>query len=235
MDFKAPTTQIWHYWAYLHEPQFQLFGNKYVIDMFTWELKCHLQHIHSNQERLKSMETDATLMAEDTINESENIYLPASFLRSWRWVSNQITNSLTITAVHGLLTSFITFTCNSNWPEIQSQLQLGQNLTDIEVVVCHVFKQKNFKLMSTLFVMFPNTGHLIYSITSIEFQKWGLLHAYILLKYNKVCISAKDIDQVISAIIPDDPSDVELAKKFIKHHPTPMASSTTSHLIITTH
>ena len=128
MDFKAPITQRWHYWAHLHEPQFQLFGrlmNKYVIDMFTWELKCHLQYIHSNQEHLKSMETDAALMAEDTINESENIYLPASFLRSRQWVSNQITNSLTIAAVHGLLTFFITFTCNSNWPEIQSQLQLG--------------------------------------------------------------------------------------------------------------
>lgn len=60
MDFKAPATQIWHYWAYLHEPQFQLFGrlmNKYNIDMFTWELKCHLQYIHSNQECPKSMET----------------------------------------------------------------------------------------------------------------------------------------------------------------------------------
>jgi hypothetical protein len=225
VDFKPPTTQIWHYRArLLREPRFQIFGrltNEYVVDMFTRELECRLRYIRSNQERLRSMETDAALMTEDTVNESENIYLPASFLGSRRWVSNQIADSLAIAAAHGAPTFFITFTCNSDWPEIQSQLRPGQNFTDIPVVVCRVFKQKFSKLMSTLRTMFPNAGRLVYSITSIEFQKRGLPHAHILLKYDKECITAEDIDQVISATIPNNPSDAELVKKFMTHpsHP----------------
>ena len=50
--------------------------------MFTHELECRLRYIRSNQSRLRSLEYDAALMGEDSIEESENIYLPASFLGS---------------------------------------------------------------------------------------------------------------------------------------------------------
>ena len=104
--------------------------------MFTRELECRLHYIHSNQSCLWSLEHDAALMAEESVEESENIYLPASFLGSKRWVSNQIADSLAIAAIYGPPTFFLTFTCNSDWPEIQSQLLQGQNFTDIPVVVC---------------------------------------------------------------------------------------------------
>jgi len=151
-NFDAPTTQIWHYRARpLREPRFQIFGrltNEYVVDMFTHELECWLWYIRSNQNRLRTLESDATLMGEDAVEESENVYLPTLFLGSQRWVSNQIADSLAIAANYGPPTFFITFTCNSNWPEIQSQLQPGQTFTDIPVVVCRVFKQKLARLMS---------------------------------------------------------------------------------------
>jgi len=224
-EFDAPTTQIWWYRArLLREPRFRIFGrltNEYVVDMFTRELECRLRYIRSNQSRLRSLEYDAALMAEDTIEESENIYLPASFLGSRRWVSNQIADSLAIAAAYGPPTFFLTFTCNSDWPEIQSQLLPGQNFTDIPVVVCRVFKQKLSKLMSALHTMFPNAGQLIYSITSIEFQKRGLPHAHILLKYTQDCLDPEHIDQVISATLPPDPADSALVLKFMVHpsHP----------------
>ena len=69
------------------------------------------------------------------IEPCKNIYLPASFLGSRRWASNQIADSLAIAAAKGNPTFFITMTCNSNWPEIQSQLHPGQDFTDIPVVV----------------------------------------------------------------------------------------------------
>lgn len=224
-NFDAPTTQIWHYRGrLLREPRFQIFGrltNEYVVDMFTRELECRLRYIRSNQNRLRALESDATLMGEDVVEESENVYLPASFLGSQRWVSNQIADSLAIAANYGPPTFFITFTCNSDWPEIQSQLRPGQTFTDIPVVVCRVFKQKLARLMSTLYSMFPNAGPPLYSITSIEFQKRGLPHAHILLKYKLDCIRPEDIDQVISASLPTNPADAELVLKFMVHtsHP----------------
>ena len=224
-DFDAPTTQIWLYRArLLREARFHIFGrltNEYVIDMFTRELECRLQYIKSNQSRLQSQEYDAALMGEETVEESENIYLPASFLGSRRWVSNQIADSLAIAAAYGPPTFFLTFTCNKDWPEVQSQLLPGQNFTDIPVVVCRVFKQKLSKLMAALRKMFPHAGKLLYSIVSIEFQKRGLPHAHILLKYTQDCLLPEQIDQVISATIPPDPSDSALVLKFMVHpsHP----------------
>ena len=220
-EFDAPTTQIWHYRArLLREPRFSIFGrltNEYVIDMFSRELDSRLSYIRSNQERLRTQEQDAALMGHEELQDSENIYLPASFLGSGRWSSNQIADSLTIAATYGPPTFFVTFTCNGDWPEIRSRLRPGQTYTDIPVVVCRVFKQKLSRLMTAFRTMFPNAGRLLYSIQCVEFQKRGLPHAHILLKYSKDCISPDDIDRVISARIPEDPNDAEIVRRFMIH------------------
>ena len=66
--------------------------------------------------------------------------------------------------------------------------------------------------------MFPNAGELIYIIHSIEFQKRGLPHVHILVKYSSHCLTAFDIDSVISAEMPADPEDQRLVQKFMMHH-----------------
>jgi len=220
-DSDAPTTQIWHYRArLLRDPRFLIFGrlaNEYIVDMFTRELDSRLSYIRSNQERLRTQEQDAALMGHEEVQDSDNIYLPASFLGSGRWSSNQIADSLTIAATYGPPTFFVTFTCNGDWPEIRSRLRLGQTYADIPVIVCRVFKQKLSRLMALFRTMFPNAGRLLYSIQRVEFQKRGLPHAHILLKYANDCVLPDDIDQVISARIPDDADDAEIVNKFMIH------------------
>ena len=217
----APTTQIWYYRGrLLREPRFSIFGrltNEYVVDMFSRELDARLSYIRANQERLRTQEQDAALMGHEELQDSENIYLPASFLGSGRWSSNQIADSLTIAAAYGPPTFFVTFTCNGDWTEIRSRLRSGQTYTDIPVVVCRVFKQKLSRLMSLFRTMFPNAGRLLYSIQRVEFQKRGLPHAHILLKYSKDCVSADDIDRVISARIPEAADDAEIVRRFMIH------------------
>lgn len=219
-DADAATTQTWHYRArLLREPRFSIFGrltNEYVVDMFSRELDARLAYIRSNQARLRAQEQDAALMGHE-VQESENIYLPASFLGSGRWSSNQITDSLTIAAAYGPPTFFVTFTCNGDWPEIRSRLQPGQTYTDIPVVVCRVFKQKLSRLMNTFRTMFPNAGRLLYSIQRVEFQKRGLPHAHILLKYSNDCTAPGDIDRVISAHVPETAEDATIVRRFMIH------------------
>jgi Helitron helicase-like domain at N-terminus len=113
-------------------------------------------------------------------------------------------------------------TCNADWPEIQSQLHPGQNYTNILVIICRIFKLKLSKLFTCLRTIFPNAGHLIYILHSIEFQKRGLPYAHILVKYASNCILPSDIDQVISARIPDDENDANTVHKFMMHssHPS---------------
>lgn len=218
-----PTTQMWHYRArLLREPRFQIFGrlaNEYIVDMFSRDLESRLAYIRTNQVRLR--QNDAALMgADDLLEPTENIYLPASFLGSKRWASEQISDSLAIAAAHGNPTFFITMTCNPDWPEIQSQLRPGQDYTDIPVVVVRVFKRKLALLLQTLKSMFVHVGKPVYCIHCVEFQKRGLPHSHILLKFPKDCVDPSDIDQIVSAEIPENAADARLVLKFMMHkHP----------------
>lgn len=190
-----------------------------MVDMFSRELESRLAYIRGNQQRLR--QNDAALMGSaDLVESAENIYLPSSFLGSWRWASEQVSDSLAIAAAFGNPTFFITMTCDPNWPEIASQLRLGQSFVDIPVVVVRVFKRKLTLLLQELKTMFPNVGRPIYLIYSIEFQKRGLPHAHILIKYPRGCVEPEEIDAVISAEIPDDPDDAASVRRYMMHsHP----------------
>jgi hypothetical protein len=223
-DNDIPTTQMWHYRArLLREPRFRIFGrltNEYIVDMFSRDLESRLAYIRSNQERLRR--EDANLMGLADVEANENIYLPASFLGSTRWATEQVSDSLAIAAAYGSPTFFVTMTCNPDWPEIQSQLQAGQNFTDIPIVVVRVFKRKLVLLEKALKTMFAGAGAVLYFIHSVEFQKRGLPHVHILIKFSADCTHPSDIDKVVSAEIPDDPQDAVFVRKFMMHnHPSP--------------
>ncbi len=214
------TTQIWHYRArLLREPRFSRFGrlaNEYAVDMFSRNLESRLNYIRDNQQRLRR--EDAEHMGAEAVTDQENIYLPASFLGSNRWATEQIADSLAIAATYGPPTFFVTMTCNAQWPEITSQLLPGQDYQDIPVVVCRVFRRKLQLLEQALRNMFPNAGGLLYMVHSIEFQKRGLPHAHILIKYASDCIDPEDVDRVISAEMPSDPTDALLVQQYMIHH-----------------
>ena len=173
---------------------------------------------------MHSLQDDASLMGEENIQPSKNIYLPSSFLGSRRWCSQQIADSLTIAAQMDTPSFFITMTCNPEWPEIQCHLAPGQDFTDVPATVNWVFKQKLAALLRTLRHMFSNAGPVRYVIYCIEFQKRGLPHAHILIKYAKNCVQACDIDCIVSAEIPSDADDMALVRKFMMHHHPPLTT-----------
>ncbi len=218
-EWDKATTQMWHYRArLLRESRFEIFGrltNEYILDMFTRNLECRLKYIRDNQSSVRA--ADEELMGPTAQSDTANIYLPSSFLGSRRWASEQIADSLAIAAKFGPPTFFITMTCNPQWPEITSRLRPGQAFSDIPVVVCRVFKRKVAIFEQYLRSMFPNSGGVVYLIHVIEFQKRGLPHAHILIKYRMDCVTPSDIDQVISAEMPDAPEDAALIRKHLIH------------------
>lgn len=221
-DVDAATTQIWHYRArLLREPRFRIFGrlpNEYVVDMWTRELECRLQYIRTNI--IRRQREDAELMGEDmaVMDETGNIYLPQSFLGSRAWASKNVADSLAVAAAKGAPTFFITMTTNVDWPEIRNNLLPGHNWTDDPVLVARVFKQKLSSLMTALKTMFTAAGSPTYLIESIEFQKRGLPHAHILIKYGTNCLTPEDIDSVVSAEMPSNPADAALVTRLMMHH-----------------
>ena len=111
-------------------------------------------------------------------------------------------------------------TCNGQWPAIQSELRRGQDYSDVPVIVARVFKRAVTVLEQSLNTMFPNAGQPLYIIHSVEFQKRGLPHVHVLVKYNHECTHFDDIDSVVSAEIPDNPQDQELVRSHMIHrHP----------------
>jgi hypothetical protein len=75
-------------------------------------------------------------------------------------------------------------------------------------------------LESTLKTMFPNAGRLLYIVHSIEFQKRGLPHAHILLKFEHDCVHPDEINAVVNAEMPSDADDAQLVHTFMMHnHP----------------
>lgn len=222
IDGETCGAQIMFYRArILREPRFRTFGkltNEYAVDMLTRNLETRLNYIRANQQRLR--QADAELMGEEFVPDSQNIYLPASFMGSRRWASEQVADSLTIAVNCGNPTFFITMTCNSEWPEITSRLRPGQDFSDIPTDVVRVFKRKMCFLEQALKTMFPNAGRIRYMIHCVEFQKRGLPHAHIICKYDHDCVHPDDIDRVISAEMPTDPIARELVRKLMVHrHP----------------
>ena len=116
-DDDACITQIWHYHAWLlHEPHFHIFGwltNECLVDMFSRHLDTVLNYIRGGQMQRQIQENDAELMGELNVNDSDNVYLPVSFLGSRCWAQKQVSNSLAIAAALGNPMFFITMTCNA--------------------------------------------------------------------------------------------------------------------------
>lgn len=224
-DDDACTTQIWHYRArLLREPRFRIFGrltNEYLVDMFSRHLDTVLNYIRGGQMQRRVRENDAELMGDPNVDDSDNVYLPASFLGSRRWAQKQVSDSLAIAAALGNPTFFVTMTCNAQWREIQSQLRPGQDYTDIPLVVVRVFKQKLSLLLTAIKTMFPNAGAQVYCLRSTEFQKRGLPHTHMLIRFEKPCLDPNDIDDIVSAEMPTNVDDAALVRKFMMHNHPP--------------
>lgn len=76
----------------------------------------------------------------------------------------------------------ITVTCNPEWPEIVANLEPHQTATDRQDLCCRVFHVKLAKIMADL-KGGKVFGEYDYHMYVIEFQKRGLPHSHILIKF----------------------------------------------------
>ncbi|KIJ29565.1 hypothetical protein M422DRAFT_269005 [Sphaerobolus stellatus SS14] len=226
----STVTQIWHYRSHLLREQifkiFRRLANEYMVDMWTREVNCRLADIRINRIRIR--QEDAELMGVVKVETSSNICIPTSFLGGHEWSSEQVSDALSIAAVMGNPSFFIMETVNPNWPEVTSQLRPGQTWADIPAVVIWVFYACLSTIMLALSTMFPNAGLPIYKISMIGFQKRGLPHAHILLKFHVDCIMAEDINAVVSAELPTSEEDAILVRNWMVHKHRAHTSSTLS-------
>lgn len=118
---------------------------------------------------------------------------------------------------------FLTFTSNSDWPEIKENIESYHDALYRPDIEARVFHLKLNELIKDLTIN-QIFGVSIAYLHVIEFQKRGHPHAHILvtLRDEDKPKTAEIIDKMIRADIPDlknNPRLHELVKKFMLHGP----------------
>ncbi|RZC28638.1 hypothetical protein D0Y65_000557 [Glycine soja] len=169
---------------------------------------------------------DGYCMIEDR---GKRIILPSSFVGSQRYMEQLYFDGMAICGHLGFPDLFLTMTCNPTWSEIQRKVTQS-NLTPNNCldIITRVFKIKLNQLMNDL--KHGNIfGNIIGYIYTIEWQKIGLPHAHILIflhPSNKLP-NPDDIDQIISAEIPNkqtQPQLFEIVSNHMMHGPCGFAN-----------
>ncbi|XP_048622775.1 uncharacterized protein LOC106427373 [Brassica napus] len=204
--------------------------HQYAVDIFTTIEEDRLRWARNNQDVLRAElnsnvldavskgDTDAKIIGQRFI-------LPPSFTGRPRYLVEKYHDAMAICREYGNPDLFITMTANPNWKEIKEHLDRygGGSPNDRPDIECRVFKMKLDELLKdfkkrTFFKPYTATLH------RIEFQKRGLPHAHILLWFGNSSRtpSLEEVDEIISAELPnkeEDPEAYNLVTKHMIHGP----------------
>ncbi|XP_074323868.1 uncharacterized protein LOC141660783 [Apium graveolens] len=165
------------------------------------------------------------------------VILPSSFTGVYRYMQQNFQDSLAICKEYGHPDLSITFTCNPKWEEIQGAIDLAgsQTASVRPYIVAWVFKIK-LDVMMDDFTKNNVLGQVLAVVYTVEFQKWGLPHAHIVLwlRDGDKLITPEDIDAVICAELPDkdvDPVAYKDVSQFMMHGPCGEANPKCSWLL----
>ncbi|CAN1799654.1 ATP-dependent DNA helicase PIF1 [Linum perenne] len=205
---------------------------QYVVNAYALVEAERLDWIQNNQTKLRKHYFHGLVDAykrgdSDLRHTGKHIILASSHTGSPRYKYENFQDAVAICRTLGYPDLFITFTCNTKWPEVQFMTDLvrrtEKNDPNRADVLARVFKVKLNQLMLEIKTK-AIFGTTIAFVHTTEFQKRGLPHAHML-----VFLSAEDkihcasqIDSVISAEIPDsstDPECYDAVSRFMFHGP----------------
>ncbi|XP_040248153.1 uncharacterized protein [Aegilops tauschii subsp. strangulata] len=163
---------------------------QFIVDALACILQYRLDWIKTHQGNLR---TELYAGLQDTIDRGDTradqvgkrILLPSTFTDSPRYKAQNFQDAMAICRWAGYPDLFVTFTCNTAWPEIQAMLQeVGQTAYERPDIVDRVFHIKLKEFMRDIRERgyFGKTLAIIYTI---EFQKRGLPHAHIVIFLDK--------------------------------------------------
>ena len=207
----------------LNVNRFQLMsrlGQIYLCDSVSRAIDYRLRFYKFNQKNVFGIDPENIVDNEENADkQGQKTFLSQSMHGSRRHLRSLAKNALALVSEYGRPSVFITLTCNPNWPEIIEQLLPGQTAFDRGDVVCQVFYRKLEALLANIRSgkYFPIKDGSIsyhkvhYEVRVIEYQRRGLPHAHVVIKfednnympkYEDKRSLAKWIDTYITAVYP---------------------------------
>ena len=148
------------------------------------------------------------------------VRLPSTFVGSARYYQQLYLDAMALPKKYGKPDLFLTFTCNPDWPEIRAALPPQSHWRFHGDIIARVFALKLQALIDDIQKgqIFGPARAYVYRI---EWQARGLPHVHMLIILENKILSARHIDEVISAEVPDIASDPDLFALVTKHmlHP----------------
>ena len=199
---------------------------EYVCESWAIAEQKHLFQLKSLQTKLRvdiyqGLADAVAANADSNVDElGKRFILPSTFPGSTRNMQQRCQDALAINRYYGGGDLFITMTANTKWPEIQDALLHGQAASDYPDLVVRVFHKKLCALIKD--VKDGALGDMAAYLYTIEYQKHGLPHAYIIifLKPNAKLQTPAQIDSLMSLEFPLYNDELlELIKTFMVHTP----------------
>lgn len=167
----------------MNEPAFQTnsrIAQEWSCSMYSRFEENTLTYVETQaiQQRLASYRSVTTSMPGDR----PGTLLPASFHGSPVKRKKDTEDALAVVNRRGKPHLMITVTCNPEWPEIVENLEPHQSAIDRPDLCCRVFHTKLAAIMADL-RSGKVFGEYDYHMYVIEFQKRGLPHSHIVVKF----------------------------------------------------
>jgi hypothetical protein len=203
---------------------------QYACDIWISTDQNRLRWVENNQPQLRaalySGLEDAVGHGDPDVDLNDighRVVLPSSYTGGPRYMNQRFQDAIAVARYYHGFDLFITFTSNSNWPEINAALLPGQTAADRPDIVVRVFNMYKTSLIDELRKdnIFGSTLTFVYTI---EFQKRGLPHMHLLLSLLPRFRpnSPEQVDTIIRATWPDperEPRLFNIIKRRMVHGP----------------
>ena len=122
---------------------------QFLVDVFANTEEDRLDYIRMNQNDLRSdlyhNFSEALLKGDVQGSSIGKIILPSSVTGSQRYMINNYQDAMAICKAYKNPDLFITFTCNTNWPEIQREVNKNRTYRhEASLVLLHEFSDQSF-------------------------------------------------------------------------------------------